>query len=275
VTIVGAGPAGLAAAAEALARGHRVVLFEQRPAVGGQLRLYADAPGQQELGRSLLHNYKWLEHAPDLTLRLGARATADAVGETEPDLIVLACGAEPYVPPLDLGDVDALQAWDVLGGARPAGRVLVADWGGDPSGLDSAEVLAAAGAEVTLAVAAWGAGEGLHHYRRSHYLGRLYGAGVEVLHHVELAGAGPEGVRLRNIYEPAVETVRAVDAVVIAHGRVPAEAPDVDGLGVPVRRVGDHAGPRSLEEAVLEGTTVVAHSTGRPRPSIATAGAAA
>ena len=37
-------------------------------------------------------------------------------------------------------------SWDVLDGRLPRGdSVLVADWGGDPSGLDAAEVLAAAG----------------------------------------------------------------------------------------------------------------------------------
>ncbi len=49
----------------------------------------------------------------------------------------------------------ACTAWDVSRRRRcPSGtRVLVADWGGDPSGLDAAEVLAAAGKRVTLAVA--------------------------------------------------------------------------------------------------------------------------
>ena len=59
----------------------------------------------------------------------------------------------------------------------PTGRrVVVADWGGDPAGLDAAEVLAAAGNEVTLAVASVAVGELVHQYRRNLYLHRLYRA---------------------------------------------------------------------------------------------------
>ena len=64
----------------------------------------------------------------------------------------------------------------------PGSRVVVADWGGDPAGLDAAEVLAAAGNEVTLAVASVTVGESVHQYRRNLYLQRLYRAGVTILH---------------------------------------------------------------------------------------------
>ena len=79
--------------------------------------------------------------------------------------------------------------------------MLVADWGGDPAGLDAAEVLAAAGNEVTLAVAAVTVGESVHQYRRNLYLQRLYRAGVTILPHHELTGSAtgrdPVAQRLR------------------------------------------------------------------------------
>ena len=68
--------------------------------------------------------------------------------------------------------------------------VVAADWGGDPSGLDAAELLAARRHDVTLAIASVSAGEGVHQYRRNLYLQRLYRAGVDdpPAHH-ELTGA--------------------------------------------------------------------------------------
>ena len=58
---------------------------------------------------------------------------------------------------------DSRRAWDVLRGSRPDGRrVVVADWGGDASGLDAAELLAASGYEVALAVGSAAFGETLH-----------------------------------------------------------------------------------------------------------------
>ena len=70
---------------------------------------------------------------------------ADDLEGLEPDAVVLATGARPYENDrLVLDGVEVLQAWDVLGGRLPkAERVVVADWGGDPSGLDAAEVLVA------------------------------------------------------------------------------------------------------------------------------------
>jgi hypothetical protein len=257
VAIVGAGPAGLAAAAEAIAAGHSVVLFEQEDAVGGQTRLYRDAPGQRELGATLARNYDRLLACERLDLRLACRADAPAVADVAPDLVLLACGALPFAPELERSDVGILQAWDVLAGARPWGRVVVADWGGDPSGLDSAEVLASEGADVVLAVGSYGVGEGLHLYRRAHYLERLYAAGVAIRHHLRLTGVGAGEVRFANTFARSVETVIPADHLVLAQGRVPAPLPEPAWGDVPTRRVGDCESPRSLEEAILEGTRAV------------------
>ena len=136
---------------------------------------------------------------------------------------MLATGARPYRDDrLALEGVQVLDAWDVLAGTLPDGqRVVVADWGGDPGGLDAAEVLAAAGKEVTLAVAPVAVGEHVHQYRRNLYLQRLYRAGVRILHHHELDSSGT-AVRLRNVFAPELDRrPSSADAVVLALGRVP------------------------------------------------------
>jgi NADPH-dependent 2,4-dienoyl-CoA reductase/sulfur reductase-like enzyme len=255
IAIAGAGPAGLAAAAEAVACGHSVVLFESAAEPGGQLRLYRDAPGQRELAATMLRNYERVLQAEAVDLRLGTPADAATLAAVDPDLVLLACGAAPYRPPIDLSGLPVSHAWDVLAGARPQGDVVVADWGGDPSGLDAAEVLAAAGARVTLVVGSYGVGEGLHQYRRALYLERLYRAGVEIRHHLRLCAVQADGARFRNTYARDQETVIRADHVVIAHGRVPVDGPAA--LGAPARRIGDCDTPRSLEEAVLEATLAV------------------
>jgi len=137
-----------------------------------------------------------------------------------------------------------------------AEEVLVADWGGDPGGLDAAELLAASGKRVTLAVASVAVGELMHQYRRNLYLQRLYRAGVKILHHHQLEGAGDGVARLRNVFAPdLVESVPA-GAVVLALGRVPEDelAAELATAGLRFEEAGDCLSPRSLEEAVLEGT---------------------
>ena len=260
VVVVGAGPAGLAATREAALRGHEVVLFEREDEIGGQTRLMRDSPGQAEVAATLVRNYDETLRSPRVELRLGTAADADGVGALSPSLVVVATGAEPYRPPLPTDGIEPVEAWDVLRGARPQGRVLVADWGGDSAGLDCAELLAAAGCEVTLTVAATAVGEGLHSYRRALYLARLYRAGVVIRHHLRLVEVTPEGGLFANLFAGDLRELVEADHVVLAQGRVPAPSPfaELRELGLDVHRVGDCASPRSLEEAILEGTIAVA-----------------
>jgi hypothetical protein len=95
----------------------------------------------------------------------------------------------------------------------------------------------------------------VHQYRRNLYLQRLYRAGVTVLHHHELRGASGGEVTLANVFAPERETRIAADVLVTALGRVPNDelAAELRAAGHRVEEAGDCLGPRSLEEAILEG----------------------
>jgi 2,4-dienoyl-CoA reductase-like NADH-dependent reductase (Old Yellow Enzyme family)/thioredoxin reductase len=269
IVVVGAGPAGLAAAADAAAAGHEVVVLERAEEPGGQMALAKRSPGHAEVAERLLDNQRRLIERHGVDLRLGAAAEPDTIAALSPDLVIAATGARPYEPPLDLSGVPALQAWDVLTGAEPAGRrVVVCDWGGDHTGIAVAEALAPTH-EVTLAVAAPEPAAALHQYQRNRSLARLYRAGARLVLHVQLAGTTDGEVVLRNVFARDLETRLAADALVLALGRVPSPAPDV--AGVPVVRVGDCRSPRGLEEAILEGTLAARQATrvmGRTHPSV-------
>jgi 2,4-dienoyl-CoA reductase-like NADH-dependent reductase (Old Yellow Enzyme family)/thioredoxin reductase len=271
VVVVGGGPAGLAAAAEAAAAGHEVVLVERGSRIGGQIALAGAAPMHEEIARSLRRNYERL--LADVDVRLETEADPGALMELQADVVVLATGARPYVPDLPLEDVESLQAWDVLAGPRPHGRrVVVADWGGDASGLAAADVLDAAGNDVTLALGSVALGETIHQYQRNLYAARLYRAGVALAQHLELVGAKGGRVQFRNLFAPEVETAFAADLLVLALGRVPERslAEGLVGQGIEVREAGDCLSPRSAEEAILEGTLAargVAQATGAVSPS--------
>lgn len=257
IVVVGAGPAGLAAAADAGAAGHEVVVLERSATIGGQIALAGAAPANEELARSLRRNYERLLAAGDVDLRLETEAGVEEVAALEPDAVVVCTGARPYEPALPLDGVHVLQAWDVLAGKRARRRrVVIADWGGDSAGLDCAELLAAEGNDVTLALASVAAGEGVHQYRRNLYLARLYRAGVRIQHHLELTGAGGGRVAFRNVFAPELESALEADVLALALGRVPADelAVELAALGLPVEEAGDCLSPRSAEEAILEGT---------------------
>jgi len=255
IVVVGAGPAGLAAAAEAAGAGHDVVLLERGARIGGQLTLAGTAPLHEEVARSLRRNYERLLEPVDL--RLETEAGEESVLALAPAAVVVATGARPYRPALALEGVEAVQAWDVLAGLRPRGRrVVVADWGGDAAGLAAADLLNAAGNEVTLAVGSAALGETIHQYQRNHYAARLYRAGVRVEHHLELAGTEDGRLRFRNLFAPDVESSLAADLLVLALGRVPVRelVERLAGRTLRVEEAGDCSSPRSAEEAILEGT---------------------
>jgi len=265
VLVAGGGPAGIAAAVEAAAAGHRVVLAERDGALGGQLRIAGRAPAHRELWE----RYEaWARHAlRGVEVRLGAPVEAADAGDH--DVVVVATGARPYAPPLPDGlPCAVVAAVDAI--ADPgsvAGPVLVADWGGGWAGLDAAETLAERGLDVTLACAAAGIGEDVHQYQRNLYLGRLDALGTRLLHHTELAGGG-----LRHVFSGRTAPLPpGLATLVLAQGRVPDDGlwRALEGRSGVVR-AGDVLGPRSAEEAMLEGTLAVARSAAlsatEPRP---------
>jgi NADPH-dependent 2,4-dienoyl-CoA reductase/sulfur reductase-like enzyme len=263
VVVVGAGPAGVAAAVEAAAHGDAVTLIDRAGDVGGQLRLAGRAPAHRELWRRWHANAARQLRAADIAVRLGDEADADELAAA--DVVVLATGARPFVPDwASETEVDPfvrdrvapvmLDAWAAIANpAAVAGPVLVADWGGGWEGLDAAELLAEQGLAVTLACAAPHPGHTLHQYQRNLYLARFDERGIAILHHTEVTGSG-----LRHLFSGRESDLPPVATIVYAQGREP-----VDDLwetleGAPGRvRAGDVLGPRSAEEATLEGVTAL------------------
>ena len=257
LVVVGAGPAGLAAAVEAGLAGQEVVVLERAGRVGGQALLAGRSPGGRAIAESLLDDFERLLRRAGVEARLEVEGTADGVAALRPDAVVVTTGARPYLPPLPLEGIESVLAWHLLAEALPRGRrAVVADWGGDPSGLDAAELLHEAGNEVVLAVGSAAVGEGIHQYRRNLYLQRLYRAGVEVRQHLRPVGARGGAARFANVFAPELEVELEADLLVLAQGRVPEDAlaAELRASGLAVEEAGDCLSPRSYEEAILEGT---------------------
>ena len=124
VVVVGAGPAGCAAAASAAARGHRVVVFERAERPGGQMRLALAAPGPRR-GRRGAARDPGATGSPRVGRPLRRRGVAADVLAERPDRVVVATGADPYVPAIGGDGVGVVDAWAALAGCsgrRPRGR---------------------------------------------------------------------------------------------------------------------------------------------------------
>jgi 2,4-dienoyl-CoA reductase (NADPH2) len=76
--VVGAGPAGLAAATTLAERGHEVHLFDAATQIGGQFNMAKKIPGKEEFSETLRYFGRRLEQT-GVTLHLNTRATAEAL----------------------------------------------------------------------------------------------------------------------------------------------------------------------------------------------------
>ncbi|ADJ42134.1 NADPH-dependent 2,4-dienoyl-CoA reductase [Amycolatopsis mediterranei S699] len=138
VAVVGAGPAGLAAATALAERGHSVELFEADAEIGGQFGIARKIPGKEEFAETIRYYRRRLE-VTGVKLHLGKRvAAAELTGFDE---VVLATGVAPRVPSLPgIDHPKVLSYVDVVKHGKPVGeRVAVIGAGG--IGVDVSEFL--------------------------------------------------------------------------------------------------------------------------------------
>ena len=95
--VVGAGPAGLAAARMLALRGHTVTVCEQQADVGGALRLASKPPGRAELMDILNYFVEELIRLK-VDVRLNSPVAEEMLKALSPDEVILATGSLPDVP---------------------------------------------------------------------------------------------------------------------------------------------------------------------------------
>jgi 2,4-dienoyl-CoA reductase (NADPH2) len=159
IAVVGAGPAGLAAATTLADRGHEVHLFEASARIGGQFNMAKVIPGKEEFAETLRYFTRRIAHTR-VQLHLSARASAQELISLRFDDVVLATGVLPrriHIPGADDPALAqrVLSYVDVLLHGKPVGaRVAIVGAGG--IGFDVAEFLVTPnGHSPTLQLNAW------------------------------------------------------------------------------------------------------------------------
>jgi 2,4-dienoyl-CoA reductase (NADPH2) len=264
LTVVGGGPAGLEAARFAAELGAKVVLYERRAELGGQMKLAARVRSRAAVFNLISH----LEHEArrlGVEIRLGTEAAADLVATDDADAIILATGARAVPPAYERDEgAQVVSVWDLLADARPSGsRALVVDDGsGFWEAVSAAEMLGDEGYTVHLATPAAMVGAAIPFESIRPLLQRLGRCGVTFHQHSRVTRVRPGRVSLTHLLtgEPAELQVDFVaghagavsDDELLAH---------VSGEGRIVRTIGDCVSPRKLTTASYEADRTVLELT--------------
>ena len=164
LAVIGAGPAGLAFAINAAARGHKVTLFDAASEIGGQFNIAKQIPGKEEFYETLRY-YRRMLDLTGVEVRLNQYVTAPMLEAF--DEIILACGIEPRLPLIEgISHPKVLSYIDVLREKAPVGdRVAIIGAGG--IGFDTAMYLSQEGESTSQNIAdfcvEWGIDTSLQH----------------------------------------------------------------------------------------------------------------
>jgi len=255
VMVVGGGPGGLNVAWVAARRGHNVHLYEKQKFLGGQLLLGSITGYKKEL-LSLIEFQKRQINRFGVKLHLGQEVTPEMVDKEKPDVVILATGSSPSVPPVEGIDKPIVALYPEAlntGNFRDLKVVMI---GGGATGSEVALHLADQGCSVTIVEVLPKVGLQLESMTRKVLLQRLKSRGVRILTETKLQQVKDNGVIV--VGKEGKETFLEADRVVVAIGTKPDNLlyEQIKSKGYEIHRIGDCLEPRSAKAAIYEGAVL-------------------
>lgn len=293
IAVVGAGPAGLAAATTAASRGHKVTLFDADSEIGGQFNIAKQIPGKEEFYETLRYFGVQL-NLLGVDVKLNTRVDAQSLNAMGFDDVVLATGIEPRTPDIEgINHPKVLSYIDVIKHKKPVGK-SVAVIGAGGIGFDTSEFLSHGKVSTSTNIPAfmkeWGIdmefnarggvegcrpapepspreifllqrktskiGSGLGKTTGWAHRAGLMMKGVKMIAGVEYEKIDDAGLHIRVNGE---QQLLAVENIVICAGQVPLRAL-AEGLEVPHHLIGgaDVAAELDAKRAIEQGTKLAA-----------------
>ncbi|MFO8010191.1 MAG: FAD-dependent oxidoreductase [Dehalococcoidia bacterium] len=264
VLVAGAGPAGLEAARRAAFAGHKVILCDSRPWIGGQLNMAANMPERQEIG-DILPWYERQLNKYGVEVWLNTEVNDGLINEIALDFLVVATGSLPLVPQGFIKGLENIEGIipmmpdELIEENRLTGdTVLIV--GGDQIGLQIAHWLAVAGKKVFMVERGRHLGEKMAEADRTYLLDRISETGAVTIHQnverMEILPADDVWI----VREGLKENLPGVETIVFASDRRPNRflAEISERMGIETHLAGDARGV--MEEGM--GTLMAAIASG-------------
>jgi NADPH-dependent 2,4-dienoyl-CoA reductase/sulfur reductase-like enzyme len=251
IMVVGGGPGGLNLAWVAAKRGHEVHVFEKRSSLGGQL-LPGSIPGHKKELFSLIKFQKKQIEKFGVQCHLNHEVKTKDILAFNPDVVVLATGSLPAIPPVDGIDRPiALTYEDVLNETPPHFKKAVVI-GGGATGLEMALHLADYGCRVSVVEMLAEIGSGLESMTKKILLGKLKENNVKIMTETELIRVESAGAVVAR--SDGTELLVEAERVIFATGTRPCNRlyKKVKSLGYETHQIGDCLETRSAKAAIFE-----------------------
>ena len=255
VMVVGGGPGGLNVAWVAAKRGHKVKLFEKKSVLGGQLVPGSNAGYKREL-RDLIEFQKRQVAKFGVKCYLNHEVTPKMIKEENPDVVVLATGSYPILPPVKGIDKKiVVSVADVLTGEDLENTATVVI-GGGPTGCEVALHISEAGSPVTIVEMLSSIGVSLESITRKVLISKLKENNVYIMTKCALLRVEDDGVVLRSM--GGKEIFLEAQRVIMAIGNRPDTTlyENIKDYGLEVHQIGDCLEPRSAKAAIYEGAVL-------------------
>jgi len=258
VLVVGGGPAGLEAAKIAALRGHKVTLLEREDKLGGQVRIASRSLGREHFQPYIIDFRRGQCEKAGVVIEVGRDVNEEVVETYRPDVVILATGASPVIPPnwAAVGK-KVVAAWDVLMEEVAVAKKVVII-GGGTVGVETAYFLAARklSEHITIIEMTQRIGKDMHP-RDQLYLWQKFGKyGVSILANTKVLEITERGIYA--IDRAWRQQMIEADTIVVAVGATPDNklVKSLEGRISEVYCIGDCKKPRNLGEAILEGAYV-------------------
>jgi 2,4-dienoyl-CoA reductase-like NADH-dependent reductase (Old Yellow Enzyme family)/thioredoxin reductase len=252
VLVAGGGPGGMKAAVTAAEQGHRVTLCEKSGELGGALKFAKAIPFKNDL-YGIVRNLEIEMNNAGVDIRLNTEVTPGLVESELPDVLVLAIGAAPIVPPVrGIESSKAVLAGNMSEEDIVTGQKVVI-LGGGLVGCESAVHLALEGRDVTVVEMMGDVAVDANVRQRPVLLEKLNQLHVKIetgMKGIEITDTGLECID-NNGGKRLFET----DTIVIAAGSYPLQEV-VNSLldtAPEVVQVGDCVKPQKITEALYRG----------------------